>query len=153
MANEKCWATRFRQANRKSTGGFHGKSCQTDSSRCAIECQRRPRRLESSPASHFRWVGKPIEIVVTQFDELEKPRLRVVVSSKLAISDVKGCVTFALERLLGIHIDLGEFYYFGENDEVLRSLLNQFRIINLIWFRVPYTGDGGIRGSFCSSCI
>ena len=71
--------------------------------------------------------GKPIEIAVTQFDELETPRLRVVVTSELAISDQKGYVTLAVERLLGIHIDLREFYRFGENDEVLRSSLNQFR--------------------------
>lgn len=55
------------------------------------------------------------------------PRLRVVVTSKLAISEVKGYVILTVERLLGIHIDLMEFYRFGENDEVLRSPLNQFR--------------------------
>jgi hypothetical protein len=57
------------------------------------------------------------------------PRLRVVVTSKLAISEVKGYVILRVERLFGIHIDLMEFYRFGENDEVLRSPLNQFRTI------------------------
>ena len=68
--------------------------------------------------------GKPFEIAVSQFGELEMPRLRVVVTSKLAISEVKGYVILTVERLLGIHIDLMEFYRFGENDEVLRSPLN-----------------------------
>ena len=71
--------------------------------------------------------GKPFEIAVSQFDELEMPRLRVVVTSELAISDVKGYATLAVERLLGIHVDLMDFYSLGENIEVLRSPVNQFR--------------------------
>ncbi len=71
--------------------------------------------------------GKPFEIAVTQFDELEIPQLRVTVTGEVAISDVKTYVTAAVERLLGIHVDLMEFYRFGERDEILRSPVNQFR--------------------------
>ncbi len=71
--------------------------------------------------------GKPFEIAVTQFDELEMPRLRVTVTGEVAISDVKAYVIAEVERLLGIHVDLLEFYRFGERDEILRSPVNQFR--------------------------
>lgn len=71
--------------------------------------------------------GKPFEIAVIQFDELEIPQLRVTVTGEVAISDVKTYVTAAVERLLGIHVDLMEFYRFGERDELLRSPVNQFR--------------------------
>ncbi len=71
--------------------------------------------------------GKPFEITVTQLGALDQPRLHVSVSGEAAIPDTKACVTAAVERLLGIHVDLMEFYRFSEGDEILRSPVNQFR--------------------------
>jgi DNA-3-methyladenine glycosylase II len=71
--------------------------------------------------------GKPFEIAVTQLGALDKPRLHVSVTGEVAIPDTKACVTAVVERLLGIHVDLTEFYRFSEGDEVLRSPVNQFR--------------------------
>ncbi len=71
--------------------------------------------------------GKPFEVAVTQFDEAETTRLHVAVTGEVAIPDVKAYVTAALERLLGIHVDLTEFYRMSERDGVLTPLVNQFR--------------------------
>ena len=69
----------------------------------------------------------PFEIAVTQFEQSGTPRLRVSVTGEVPGSDEKAYINTALERLLGIHVDLTEFYRFCENDEVLRSPANQFR--------------------------
>jgi len=71
--------------------------------------------------------GDPFEIAVTQSDQAGIPRLRVSIMGEVAISDVKAYAIAAVERLLGIHVDLMEFYRFCENDEVLGSLANKFR--------------------------
>ncbi len=71
--------------------------------------------------------GNPFEIAVTQFEQSGMPRLRVSVTGEVPGSDEKAYVNAVLERLLGIHVDLTEFYRFCENDEVLRSPANQFR--------------------------
>ena len=71
--------------------------------------------------------GKPFEIAVTQFGELDKPRLHVSVTGEVTGFDEKAYINTVLERLLGIHVDLMDFYRFCENDEVLRSLAIQFR--------------------------
>jgi DNA-3-methyladenine glycosylase II len=71
--------------------------------------------------------GNPFEIAVTQSDQPGKPRLHVSVTGEAVTSHVKAYAIAAVERLLGIHVDLTEFYRFCENDEVLKSLANQFR--------------------------
>lgn len=71
--------------------------------------------------------GKAFEIAVTQLGALEMPQLRVSITGEIVSLDTKAYATAVVERLLGIHVDLTEFYRFGENDKVLRSPLNQFR--------------------------
>jgi DNA-3-methyladenine glycosylase II len=71
--------------------------------------------------------GKPLEIAVNQFDDLEAPRLHISVTGEVVSSDLKAYVTAAVERLIGIQVDLTEFYRFGEKHEILGSLANQFR--------------------------
>jgi DNA-3-methyladenine glycosylase II len=71
--------------------------------------------------------GNPFEIAVTQSDQPETPRLHVLATGEVAVSHIKAYAIAAVERLLGIHVDLMEFARFCENDEVLRSLANQFR--------------------------
>ncbi len=70
--------------------------------------------------------GDPFEIAVTQSDHPGMPRLHVSVTGEVANSHVKAYAITAVERLLGIHVDLTEFYRFCDNDEVLRSLANQY---------------------------
>lgn len=69
--------------------------------------------------------GKPFEVAVSQIGEPKIPRLRVVINSEQAIATEYA--TFAVERLLGITVDLMEFYRFAETNEVLRSPAHQFR--------------------------
>jgi DNA-3-methyladenine glycosylase II len=70
--------------------------------------------------------GTPFEIAVTQSDRFGVPRLHVSVTGKVAVSQVRAYAVAAVERLLGIHVDLIKFYHFCENDEVLKSLATQF---------------------------
>lgn len=70
--------------------------------------------------------GNPFEIAVTQSDQPGMPRLYVSVKGEVANSHVKAYAITAVERLLGIHVDLTAFYRFCKKDEVLRSLADQF---------------------------
>ena len=71
--------------------------------------------------------GNPFEIAVTQSGRSGMPRLHVLVTGEVAASHAKAHAIAAVERLLGIQVDLKKFYRFCENDENLRSLANQFR--------------------------
>ena len=71
--------------------------------------------------------GNPFEIAVTQSNQSGKPRLQVLVRGEVTISSAKAYAIAVVQRLLGIRVDLTEFYRFCENDDVLRSLANQFR--------------------------
>jgi DNA-3-methyladenine glycosylase II len=71
--------------------------------------------------------GNPFEIAVTQFGQSRMPRLHVSVTGKVTGPDIKAYISTALERLLGIHIDLRKFYRFCQNDEILKPLADQFR--------------------------
>ncbi len=71
--------------------------------------------------------GNPFEIAVTQFEQSGMPRLRVSLTGDGPGSDKGVYINKTLERLLGIHVDLTEFYRLCENDEALRSPANQFR--------------------------
>ena len=66
---------------------------------------------------------KPFEIAVTQPGE----NLRVAVTGARLTSSLKNQVTAALERLLGIRIDLRKFYRLSKKDSWLKPLANQFQ--------------------------
>jgi DNA-3-methyladenine glycosylase II len=68
---------------------------------------------------------KPFEIAVTQGEESEN--LRVVVTGIRLTPSLKNYVTVALERLLGIKIDLQKFYRLSKKDQWLKPLANQFK--------------------------
>lgn len=80
----------------------------------------------------------PFEIAITQLGKLERARLRIFVTRDLANSDVKAQVTTALEHLIGVRVDLTEFYHFSERDEVLGSLVNRFRGVKPPRFPSPF---------------
>ena len=71
--------------------------------------------------------GELYEIAVSQSGLPDAPRLCVSVSQEKPGAGVKEQVVLALERLLGICIDLTEFYSMAEGDEKLSPLANQFR--------------------------
>ena len=66
---------------------------------------------------------KPFEIAVTQPGE----NLRVAVTGARLTSSLENQVTAALERLLGIRIDLRQFYRLSKKDSWLKPLANQFQ--------------------------
>jgi DNA-3-methyladenine glycosylase II len=71
--------------------------------------------------------GRLYEIAVSQSGLPGEPGLCVSVSLKKPDAGVKEQVTLALDRLLGICINLSEFYSIAEGDEKLSPLANQFR--------------------------
>ena len=68
---------------------------------------------------------KPFEIAVTQCGESEN--LRVAVTGTRLTPSLKNYVTAALERLLGIKIDLQKFYRLSKKDKRLKPLVSQFQ--------------------------
>ncbi len=66
---------------------------------------------------------KPFEIAVTQLGE----NLHVKVTGTRLTSSLKNQVTAALERLLGIRIDLQKFYRLSKEDPWLKPLADQFQ--------------------------
>lgn len=71
--------------------------------------------------------GEPLEMKVIQSGLPETPRLTISLRGVAASPDIEPRVTSSLARLLGINIDLGEFYRFAENSADLKNLAAQFR--------------------------
>lgn len=71
--------------------------------------------------------GGPVEVSVTQTGGLDAPRLQVSVEGQHANADTRPAVTAALERLLGLRIDLTEFERFAAGDARLGPLVRRFR--------------------------
>lgn len=69
----------------------------------------------------------PVEVAVTQVRPPETPRLRVVVEGQPLRSPLKAAVISALERLLGLRIDLMAFYEFAARQGRLAQLARRFR--------------------------
>ncbi|HZZ82157.1 MAG TPA: AlkA N-terminal domain-containing protein [Gemmataceae bacterium] len=71
--------------------------------------------------------GGPVEVEITQIAPPESPQLRVAVAGRPLRSEVRAGVTSALDRLLGLRIDLTEFYQVASNDRLLGPLVARFR--------------------------
>ncbi len=69
----------------------------------------------------------PVEVAVTQVAPPEAARLRVTVAGQPLRAAVRAAVTSALDRLLGLRIDLAEFYRFAAHDRRLGQLALRFR--------------------------
>jgi DNA-3-methyladenine glycosylase II len=69
----------------------------------------------------------PVEVAVTQVGPPAAPRLRVAVAGQPLRSAVRAAVSSALERLLGLHIDLAGFYRFAARRHHLGPLARRFR--------------------------
>jgi DNA-3-methyladenine glycosylase II len=71
--------------------------------------------------------GKVVEVAVAQTGSPDAPRLEVIVSGSRLTSDVKSSVTVALDRLLGLKVNLSEFYRLAATDRRLGALAERFR--------------------------
>lgn len=69
----------------------------------------------------------PYEVQVSQSGPPEAPRLRVTTVGSDLADGVQASATRALERLLGIELDLSPFYGMANNDGPLKPLAVQFR--------------------------
>lgn len=69
----------------------------------------------------------PVEVAVEQVASPEAARLKVVVAGQPVSAAIRTAVTTALERLLGLRIDLAEFYQFAAHQRHLGSLAQRFR--------------------------
>jgi len=78
------------------------------------------RRVLSLPAG-------PVEVAVTQASLPETGRLQVAVAGQPVRAAVRAAVVSAMERLLGLRIDLEAFYQFGAHDRRLGQLAQRFR--------------------------
>lgn len=69
----------------------------------------------------------PVEVAVSQTAPPETARLQVVVVGQPTTAAVRIAVTSALERLLGLRIDMSEFYQFAGQHRQLGMLAHRFR--------------------------
>ncbi len=69
----------------------------------------------------------PTEVTVVQAGFPETPELEVRITGDGSIAQVEPLVLAALQRLLGMKIDLAEFYCFGDAQPVLKPLVQRFR--------------------------
>ena len=66
-------------------------------------------------------------VTVTQIGSQETPRLEVLLNGTGVNPGIEARIKTSLERLLGISIDLGEFYRFSESHAGLKNLVDKFR--------------------------
>jgi len=69
----------------------------------------------------------PVEVAVTQSGPPEAARLQVTVAGQPIRAAVRAAATSALERLLGLRIDLTKFYQFAAHQRRLGQLAERFR--------------------------
>src|SRR5689334_17853690 len=72
-------------------------------------------------------IQEPVEVAVTQHGPPEAALLQVAVAGQPLPLAVRAAVTSALERLLGLSIDLTEFYQFATHYRLLAPLAQRFR--------------------------
>jgi len=66
------------------------------------------------------------EVAVTQIKPPERPQLQVMINGAPLTPSVKAAVTSALDRLLGLRIDLAEFHRFAARQPRLGPLVRRF---------------------------
>ena len=71
--------------------------------------------------------GNATEVAVRQSGSPDSPRLRVSLTSRRNESEVKAFAKTSLERLLGLRINLAEFYRLAKADRKLGALAQRFR--------------------------
>ncbi len=94
--------------------------------------RRRPRnQIDRWDGVTYRRVlvvkGRPTEIAVRQEGPLTRPRLVVTATPSLRTPSERQVVRSAIDRLLGLQIDLRDWYRIAEGHRRLRSLADRFR--------------------------
>lgn len=94
--------------------------------------RRRPSNaIDRWDGEHYRRVlvlnHTPFEVAVTQTGSADRPHLRVKLTGSQVVPDAKVFALRSLERLLGLRIDLAEFYRLFGSDPKLGPLISRFR--------------------------
>ena len=71
--------------------------------------------------------GKPMEVRVSQSGPPAKPKLDITATGPRLASEAKPFLTEGFNRILGLQIDLGEFYRFAGKDRLLKGLAQRFQ--------------------------
>ncbi|MCC6498888.1 MAG: DNA-3-methyladenine glycosylase 2 family protein [Anaerolineales bacterium] len=71
--------------------------------------------------------GEPFEMAVMQSGAPESPRLRVAIQSKKPTEEMKRQAASALERMLGLNVELDGFYRMAGRDKKLEPVAERFR--------------------------
>ncbi|MGE0130557.1 MAG: DNA-3-methyladenine glycosylase [Blastocatellales bacterium] len=91
--------------------------------------------------------GKVVEVAVAQTGLPDAPRIEARVSGARLTSGVTSAVTEALDRLLGLKIDLSRFYRLAADDRRLGPLAERFRGIKPP--RFPTVFEAVVNGIAC----
>jgi DNA-3-methyladenine glycosylase II len=91
--------------------------------------------------------GKPVLAGARQAGTVNAPRLEVTLSAAYLPANAKSAATSALERLLGLRIDLSPFYRLAAGDSRLDELASRFR--GLKPPRFPTVWEGLVNGIVC----
>jgi DNA-3-methyladenine glycosylase II len=75
----------------------------------------------------LRLSGGVAEIVVRQVGPCDAPRLEVLVATERVLPGVRAEVTAILQRMLGLDVDLHDFYRRADGDRHLRPLAERFQ--------------------------
>jgi DNA-3-methyladenine glycosylase II len=90
---------------------------------------------------------QPVQISVTQKGPPESPMLQVAVAGLVGQSGAAPAVTSVLEHLLGIRIDLKDFYEFAHQDSRLEPIAEQFKGVKPP--RFPTLFEALLNGIIC----
>ena len=91
--------------------------------------------------------GKPVLIRVTQPGSVDAPRVKVIASGGHEGALAKTTIVFALERLLGMRVDLTAFYALAAKQPRLHELSSRFR--GLKPPRFPTVWEGVVNAIAC----
>lgn len=69
----------------------------------------------------------PVEVAIRQLAPFEKPELELALRGETLGVQAEAAAVTAVERLLGLQVDLSEFYRFAASQEKLGHLVDRFR--------------------------
>ena len=84
--------------------------------------------------------GEPVQVAVEQPGGTEKPHLRVTLSGKHLLPQAKDAAANLLRRMLGLRVDLSEFYRLAATDKLLFDLVDRFRGVRPPRFPTVFEG-------------
>ena len=114
--------------------------------------RRRPRnKIDRWDGETYRRVlvvkGRPTELAVRQEGPLTRPRLIVTATPSLRTPSERQLARSAIDRLLGLRIDLRDWYRIAEGHRRLRPLADQFRGVKPP--RFPTVFEALVNGFAC----